>query len=78
MDEKPALGAVAQPYLEKLVGQTFANPGPAYDLLKLLVEGHVTALPVDVGVNVGEEERQKRRQVEVERVFPGTIEIVRG
>jgi len=77
MDEQPALGAVAQPHFEELVGQALTYLGPADDLLKLLVERFVAALPVDVGVNVGKEEGEEERQVDVQRILPRAVEIVR-
>src|SRR5205085_7287865 len=75
-DEQPALGAIAQPDLEELVGKPLTDLGPARDLLKLLVERFVAARPIDVVVNGGKEECRKRPQIALQSLFPWTVVIV--
>ena len=46
---------------EEFVGKTFSVPAAAGDAVQFLVERFVGLGPIDTGVHLGKEERQKRR-----------------
>ena len=64
-----------QAYLQQLVGQPFADLGPADDLLEFLVEPFIAAAPIDVGLDRREKEGEEQPKIPLKGVLPRRIEI---
>jgi hypothetical protein len=75
VDQYPALGAVFGPDLDELIDVASAQLGLAHHLLELLVQRFVAARPINLRVNLGEQQRQERLEVSVQRLLPGAIVV---
>ena len=75
VDQHPALGAVRRPDLDELIDVTPADLGLAHHLLELLVQRLVAARPVDLPVDLREQQRQERLEVSVQRFLPRAVVV---
>jgi hypothetical protein len=73
VNQQPGFRAIAQEHLDELVGIAAAQRGIADDAFKFRVEKLVALVPVDIGVDPGEEERQKGVKILLNRLFPGAV-----
>ena len=78
VDQNPLLLAAAEPHLDEAVHPSFPKFRLAHNLSQFLVQGLVSATPVDLGMGLGTEQGQKRFEVLAEGLFPGAVIIVRS
>src|SRR5207249_12035441 len=77
VDQDPLLDIVLAPDLHELIDVAPAGLRVGHQLLELLVERLVAARPVDLRMNLREQQRQERLEVEVQRLLPRAVVIGR-
>jgi hypothetical protein len=73
MDQQPSFGTVAPPDLNELVRPLNAKFGIRNRLAQLGIQRSPTATPVDIAMNLGEEESDERLEPQVHRFLPGFV-----
>src|SRR5439155_24940958 len=78
VNEHPFFLTSTPPDLDQLVDHAPAQFRIAQHLLELLVQGFITATPIDLGMRVGKEEADECLEVAVQSFLPGTVKIAHG
>jgi hypothetical protein len=76
VDQDPGFLSATEPDPDQLVHRPRAEHRVAYQLVQLLIQKHGLPAPVDLGLRLGEEEREERLEVGLEDLFPGAVLFV--
>jgi hypothetical protein len=75
MHQDASGAAVAARDRDQLVHVAPAGLGIAHDALQLLVQEAMPARPVDLGMDVREQERQEIGEIALQRLLPGAVVV---